>query len=277
MCAQLKGFCNPRSPEGKSSMIGAPPWYFAEDIMMVNFKVDPDILIKHIPDPLEPPSDPGLCQLWLTNAVSFSESDRDLPYLNPERTYYKECVISSGVSYKGVQGLLIDYIWVDNDFTLCRGWIQGFPKKLGRLNNSWERRHLQAINPAGLGEFGEGTKVSAWLESHGERLVDFRATMGKKATPEDLPDPCKMKYFNMLYFPSIEIGAKKPLVNQLCESDTKITFGDIWEANDVSLKFFESNIEELAVLQPKEITSAYLVNIGIQVNGARILQDMNLE
>ena len=277
MCAELKGFCNPRSPEGKASMIGAPPWYFAEDIMMVNFKVDPDVLLKHIPAPLEPPEVPGLCQLWMTNAVSFSDSERDLLSVNPERTYYKECVVSTACSYKGKQGFLIAYIWVDNDFTMCRGWIQGFPKKLGRLSNSWERRHLQAINPAGLGEFGDGTKVRAWLEAHGERLVDLRATMGRKVTPDELDEPCKMKYLNMLYFPTLEIGADKPLVNQLCESDTQITFGDCWEVKDVSLNFLESEIEELAVLQPKEIISAYLVNIGIQVNGARILHDNNLD
>ena len=25
------------------------------------------------------------------------------------------------------------YIWVDRDFALVRGWIQGFPKKLGSI------------------------------------------------------------------------------------------------------------------------------------------------
>lgn len=36
-------------------------------------------------------------------------------------------------SYQGEVGYLVPFIWVDNDFTLMRGFIQGFPKTLGRI------------------------------------------------------------------------------------------------------------------------------------------------
>jgi hypothetical protein len=56
-----------------------------------------------------------------------------------------------------------------------------------------------------------------------------------------------------------------------------VRFGDIWEARDASLTFAESEIEELHALRPREITSAYLVNIGITVRGARVLHQFDAE
>lgn len=272
MSTELKGFCHPLSPEGKTQMIGAPPWYFSEDIMMVNFLTDPDAIRRCLPDEFDLSSEPGLGQVWFSSAVSFSESEKDLVYTNPERAYYKECVISVGCSYKGKDALKITYIWVDNDFTLLRGWFQGFPKKLGRIHVGWEKRHQYALNK-GLGGFGTGTKLKAFLESHGDRLATGTMTLGGKITPEELPVACKTKFLQIQHFPNIEIGSTRPLVNQIADSFVDLQFGDIWEATEADLKFTGTEVDELDGLQPLEITSAYLVNIGIKVHGTKVLHD----
>jgi acetoacetate decarboxylase len=272
MSSKLKGFCHPLSPEGKAQMIGAPPWHFSEDIMMINFLTDPDQIRRCLPDELELGSTPGLGQVWFTSAVSFSDTEKDLIYTNPERVYYKECVISVGCRYKGVDALKITYIWVDNDFTLLRGWFQGFPKKLARIHVGWENRHLYALNK-GLGEFGTGTKIKAFMESHGDRLATGTMTLGRKITPEELPVACKMKFLQIQHFPNIEIGSTQPLVNQLADSFVKLRFGDIWEASAADLKFTGTDMDEINTLQPIEITGAYLVNIGITVQGTKVLHN----
>ena len=217
---------------------------------------------------------PGLGQVWLSSAIAFGKGEEDLISINPERVFYKECVISVGCRFKGREALMISYIWVDKDFTLIRGWIQGFPKRLGNIQLSFEKRHLYAMNAA-LGEFGDGTRVRGYIESHGERLVTGTATLGRKITPDELAAPCKRGFMQIQHFPDIELGSQRPLVNRLVDHSVDVRFGDIWEARDVSLTFGESEIEELHMLQPREITSAYLVNIGITVRGARVLHQFD--
>ena len=48
--------------------------------------------------------------------------------INPERVLYKECLIGVHCSYNEVEGQRVVYIWVENDFTMTRGWIMVFPK-----------------------------------------------------------------------------------------------------------------------------------------------------
>jgi len=124
-----------------------------------------------------------------------------------------------------------------------------------------------------LGEFGTGTKIKALMESHGDRLATGSMTLGKKITPEELPAACKTKFLQIQHFPNIAIGSTQPLVNQLADSFVDLRFGDIWESTDADLKFTGTELDEINVLQPKEVTGAYLVNIGITVKGTKVLHD----
>ena len=51
-------------------------------------------------------------------------------------------------AYEGEEVAYCPYIWVDRDFALARGWIQGFPKKLGSI---WMTRTFGLDTPADPG------------------------------------------------------------------------------------------------------------------------------
>jgi acetoacetate decarboxylase len=53
---------------------------------------------------------------------------------DPIQAQYKEFFIVVGAKYQGKPVSRCVYIWVDKDFAMYRGYIQGFPKKLGAIH-----------------------------------------------------------------------------------------------------------------------------------------------
>ena len=51
----------------------------------------------------------------------------------PVRSHYREFFIVANALLDGEEVTTCPFIWVDQDFALARGWIQGFPKKLGSI------------------------------------------------------------------------------------------------------------------------------------------------
>ena len=131
---ELKGFCYPLSPEGKCSLLGNPPWHYGTEYLNIAYRVDPDAVAKWLPEPVELGDHPDVAYVAFSKWWSVWDSDKDLAWKNPERTQYKEAAIWVGCSYKGEQAQMCLPIWVDNDFTMARGWAMGFPKKLGQVS-----------------------------------------------------------------------------------------------------------------------------------------------
>jgi len=276
MSPELKGFCHPLSPEGKSQLIGPPPWHFVKEQMIINYQTDPEQVRRHIPEPLEPSiTDPGGCTFRVQSVTSVWDSEKDMIFKNPERCNFLEVYIGVNCSYKGQEGTRVGYIWVDNDFTMLRGWFMGAAKKLGRIYTSFEKRHLYALN-AGLKEFGTDTKIRSILEAAGEKLIVADMTLGEKCKPEKMGK--SRKVFSLMHFPSIELGAKKPMVHSIMgDVSTEVSVGEVWECKNPALKFFESELEEHITLAPKSITSCFFMSMGLTIKGMEPIYDYNAE
>ena len=54
-------------------------------------------------------------------------------YLDPARYQYREMFVLIDAVWGGKPVNFCPFIFVDNDAALARGWIQGFPKKLGSV------------------------------------------------------------------------------------------------------------------------------------------------
>lgn len=262
MAGQLKGYCLPLSPEGKASVLDPPPWHYGGDVLAIIFEADKAEIGKLLTPPLEPGLSPGLAFAWFVEWTSVSEARPDLAYVNPERAQYKEFFVAVSCQYRGTPGFAVPYIWVDNDFTLLRGWFQGFPKKLGRV---WITK-LHPLNPA-LGGVKVGAKLSGICESHGERIATGRVKLARKASVEELPKP---KFYLVRHFPNVEDPAK-PSVYELVESTVRnVKFGEVW-GGTASLTFSESELEEIAKLKPVKILGGYYFSVGLTIEGGKVL------
>lgn len=258
----LKGYALPLSPKGRSSLLDPPPWHYGGDILAIMFSVDPDRARAFIPAPLEMGPRPGEGIVWFPDWVSVSDARPDLAYVNPERAVYRECLVMLNCRFKEVPGYFVPFIWVDNDFTLMRGFVQGFPKKLGRVHLT----KLHDLCPH-VGGKAVGARVKGILEAHGERIVEGSMVFTRKARAEELPP---VKFYLMRHFPRIDDPAV-PAVHEITAgriANAKI--GDVW-AGDGELQFFDSPFEEVADLGPLTVTGAFYFSMGMTITGGEVV------
>ncbi len=258
----LKGYTLPLSPKGQSSVLDPPPWHYGGDILAIRFSADPKLVESFIPPPLEMGPRPGEGYVWFPDWVSVSDTRPDIGYVNPERANYHECFITLSCNFKGVPGYFVPFIWVDNDFTLVRGFVQGFPKKLGQIYLT----RLHDLCPK-LGGKQPGAKVKGILAAHGERILEGSMVFTRKATRSDLP---VMKFYLMRHFPSIEYPTR-PAVHEITAGKfTNVASADIW-AGDGELQFFGSPFEEAADLGAVKATGALYFSMGMTITGGEVL------
>src|SRR4051795_6922960 len=160
----LRGFTIPRTPSGRASLVPAPPWSYVGDFLVVDYWADPDAVTSLLPPGLEPHPDPGRCAAIFVDWQSCSASGEEL--LDPARSQYHEFFIVVNALLDGEEITTCPFIWVDQDFALARGWIQGFPKKLGDI---WMTRTFGLDCAADPG-VRAGSRFGATCSARGQRL-----------------------------------------------------------------------------------------------------------
>src|SRR6202012_4024771 len=91
-------------------------------------------------------------------------------YLDPTRYQYREAFVLIDASWNQQPVTFCPFIFVDNDAALARGWIQGFPKRMGSI---FQTRSFAAPSPAAA-PVAAGSRFGASLSAHGGRLSDLR-------------------------------------------------------------------------------------------------------
>ena len=128
----VQGYSLPRSPEGRASLVPRPPWHYVGDFLVIEYWADPAAVAAVLPEGLEPnPADPGRAAALFIDWQSCTDGGSQL--LDPSRSQYKEFFLVVNALLDGEEVTTCPYIWVDRDFALVRGWVQGFPKKLGSV------------------------------------------------------------------------------------------------------------------------------------------------
>ncbi|QIQ01263.1 acetoacetate decarboxylase family protein [Streptomyces liangshanensis] len=129
----LQGYFPPLSPSGKSGLVSAPPWHYAGDALGIRFRADPDAAAATLPPGLavDPDSPGGATALFM----DWQFSSEDQTYLDPV-SQYREFLLLVDATWQGTPVSWCPYIYVDNDASLARGWVQGFPKKMGTIHQT---------------------------------------------------------------------------------------------------------------------------------------------
>ena len=258
----LKGYTLPLTPKGRSCLVEPPPWYYGGEVLQLVFRTDEQRAAELIPPPLEAGPNPGQGIVWFVEWVSVSEANPDLAFINPERAVYRECLVMLQCSFRGDPGYIVPYIWVDNDFTLMRGFVQGFPKKLARIYLT----KLSELNPK-VGGKRVGAKMKGICEAHGERITEGSLVFTRRAEPSEVPP---VKFYLMRHFPNME-DPSKPVVHEIVSSvvsDVKVA--DVWKG-DAELAFSKSEVEEVASLAPLEMLGGFYHSMGLTITGGRVL------
>src|SRR3954449_5034170 len=167
----LRGFTIPRTPSGRASLVPAPPWSYVGDFLVIDYWADPDKVVSLLPPGLEAHPDPGRCAAIFVDWQSCSADGEEL--LDPARSQYKEFFLVVNALLDGAEVTTCPFIWVDQDFALARGWVQGFPKKLGEV---WTTRTFALECRAAPG-IRAGSSFGGTCSARGRAISRARVTL----------------------------------------------------------------------------------------------------
>ncbi|BFM15735.1 acetoacetate decarboxylase family protein [Maricurvus nonylphenolicus] len=257
----LKGFYLPLTPTGNSTLVGTPPWHFSGEFNVIKYKANPEAVNAMLPPVLEPADDPSACSMFFAEYQSCSDDMHEMD--DPILAQYKESGIMIPAKYKGKPVSFCAFIWTTKDFSVARGYIQGYPKHLGEI----EMTRVYNLGKA-TPQLEEGGRFVSTLGSKGRRIVYSNLELTKPC--ENVPSPFGGPPANVRLFPKLDNDSQ-----EVCElvrvNNRDIARGDGWEAN-ATLKFSEDAGEDILALAPISVDKGYRFSMAFTVDGGTLLE-----
>jgi hypothetical protein len=261
----LHGFSLPRTPAGTSSLVAAPPWHFAGDLLAVEFEADPAAAASLLPDGLELES--ARCAVYFIDWQFATDTGED--YLDPCRSQYRETLFLVSARFQGEPVSFCPFIWVDQDISMVRGLAQGWPKQLG---STWiSRPHPLASKAAPA--LAPGGRFGASLSAKDRRLAEARVTLREPdAAP---PRPGFARAVIVRQFPDLASGRHQlPLVHDLVQLRSRdVQVSPVWKG-EAELTILDQPGQELALLRPVRVLAGYRFSTALTVDDLTRLRDL---
>lgn len=254
------GYTAPLSPDGRASLVPPPPWHYSGDFLIVEYRTNPDNVIALLPKELEPADDPGAVAAIFADWQSCSDDGHEL--LDPIQAQYKEFFLVVGCNYQGKPASRCVYIWVDKDFSMYRGWIQGFPKKLGSI-------HLTRTFAVGRAapKIGAGSRFGATCTAGSREIA--RAVVTLREVSKTGPTVNDPPMHNTRHFPAYD-GLAPDVFEMVRAGGFDREATEIWEG-DAELTLGSNTIEDLQAIAPREIIKGFRFSFGYTVQGGQVL------
>lgn len=252
----LNGFTPPYTTSARSSLVPPPPWHYAGQVMSLAFSVDRDAAQALLPTALGTATGQAAAHFCEWQATADGSE-----LLDPAYAQYKEFFSLIEIERHGERALYCPFIYVDQDIAMARGWMQGWPKKLGSV---WMTRSYDLDHEA-AGCVRPGSRFGASLAVKDRRLADADITLtGQPGDP-----------IGFLALPTIGLVARPTLVGGADRGEAQPVRATIsnrvqgpTHAATGTMRFFDSPRDELALLQPMAVLGASLSTFALSVTGA---------
>ncbi|MEV8544257.1 acetoacetate decarboxylase family protein [Streptomyces sp. NPDC051572] len=184
------------------------------------------------------------------------------------RSQYREFMVLVDAHWQDEPVSWCPYIYVDNDLALAlaRGWVQGFPKKLGSVHQTRVFAAPGSASPA----LAAGGRFGASLSAAGHTLAEATVALQQPAS-----DPAALfarPTVNLRHFPSLVADEyDKPAVHELvmAEFDDR-RLADVWTGTG-GITLFAARGEELAGLAPVRSGAGFRASMSYSVTDVRRL------
>ena len=239
---------------GPTSAIEKGPWHYGADYITVYFRGEPRSLQESVPPPFV--VDDGLCMGYVCEIISVAESSPDMVASRPDRTTYNEAAVGIRCKFKDRLGVYFPVMWVTTEWSLLRGLLNGYQK---RLADRISMTKLHPLNP-GLAPVSGGSRFGGFCVKGPGRTLSLEVTVERGGAPSDLPSFGST--FGVRRFPST--GETQGTVNEAVEvqkSNSKMS--DVWIGRG-SLR------TELGV-GPIDPVSGAVYRSGFTISGSRPL------
>jgi acetoacetate decarboxylase len=262
---ELTGLPFPRTPSGRASLLPPAPWHYSGDLLTVEYRTDPRNVRALLPPDVQMVSedeDPGAVAFIWADWQSCGDDQSEL--LDPVRSQYKEAFVVVRCRYEDNIYSRCLFIWVDKDFALVRGHLQGYPKKLGSIHQT---------RPITVGSAGPrleaGAKFGMTLAAADRRLASATLTLRSEVDTGGFVNAHPMLHHR--WSPRIELDGSDSLVEVVTMSGVNVELGPVY-AGEATLELFDSPSEELIALEPLEIIGGYFRSVGTTFAGGRTIQ-----
>lgn len=257
--ATPQSFTPPFTSSGRSALVQAPPWHYAGWLVNVAFEFDAERGAALVPAELGVATGKGC--VHFADWQSCGDDGREL--LDPVYAQYRETIVVLEIEPKpaGDTRFYCPLIYVDQDISLLRGWLQGWPKKIGQ---TWLTRSMPLIHPAAA-PIAAGSRLGASLSVKERRLVDASVTLSGEQTGR--LGFLSAATVGAIGWPDLTqpgIGA----VPRYLRADIIDRVEPGWTGGRATLQFHDHPVEELALLGPVQATDASAGWMGITVRGA---------
>lgn len=261
----LHGYTLPRTPGGTSSLVAAPPWHFVGDALAITFEADPAKVASLLPPPLD--LDSPRCAVYFIEWQFATEDGEE--FLDPSRSQYRETLFLVSARFEGLPVSFCPFIWVDQDISMMRGLLQGWPKQLG---STWISRSHALPSPASPVQ-GPGGRFGASLGVKDRRLAEARVTLREPC--ETLPAPGFARAVNVRYFPDLAAGwSGRPLLHDLVQLKSRdVCVSQVWKG-DAELALHPHPTLELSLLGPVRVGPGYRFSTALTVDELVVLKDL---
>ncbi|HYQ62595.1 enduracididine biosynthesis enzyme MppR [Actinophytocola sp.] len=254
------GFSLPLSPSGEAAMITPPPWHFSGEVVMVDYRVEPDAAARFLPPELDLGPDPGAAAAVFAQWQWCSDSGAELT--DPARCQFAEFLILLGCSYAGRSLARCPYAWVDGAVPLVRGWIQGMPKQFGAVHMTRDMR----VGRAGA---QHNRRVDGTLSVYGRRVAEASVRLTGEVVEPPLLHTVPLVHTRM--FPSW-VPDEETTAQLVTSVVTGVEFSEV-KAGDAELSIFAEPDSDLAGLAPVEIGSGYVFSYAETLCHGRLLTE----
>ncbi len=262
----LRGLPYPRTTSGRASLLPPTPWHYSGDLLTVEYRTNPSAIAALLPDGVSlanEEEDPGAVAFIWADWQSCGDDGSEL--LDPVRAQYKEAFLVVRCRYQDRLYSRCLFIWVDKDFALVRGQIQGYPKKLGSIHQT---------RPVARGRAGPrleaGGSFGMTLAAGDRRLAQATVTLlGESATNGFVNGHAMLHH---RWFPRVEMDDRDALSDVVTMAGVELDLGPSY-GGSATLELFDSPTEELLSLAPREILGGYFRSVGTTFNGGTTLED----
>jgi hypothetical protein len=253
-----RSFTAPFTSTGRSALVPAPPWHYAGWLLNVAFRFDAGAAVALVPPAAGKPVGAGCLHFADWQACTDGHE-----LLDPVLAQYRETIVVLEVERPdGSRCMYCPAIWVDQDISLVRGLLQGWPKKMG---STWLTRSLPLEHPAAA-PLRAGSRIGASLSVKDRRVFDVRATLtGVRGRP-----------LGFLAYPTVgavgwpDLRRPQQLPNiTLVKPEITQRVGDEWHQATASIQTTPHPEEDIGLLGEIVAEEACAGWLGITVSGAR--------
>ena len=263
----LRGFLFPRSASGRASLLPDTPWHYSGVMLTLEYRTDPARVAELLPEYLSlADEDPGAVAViwaeWQNCRDDYSE------ILDPARSQYKEAFVVVRCKFQGRVYSRCVYIWVDSDYAMVRGHLQGYPKKLASIYLS---------RPITVGCAGPrleiGGRFGASVAAYDHKL--YHATFEITGAADNAGFVNAHPMLHNRWMPTIEGDGRDSLDELVTMRAYQSEVGRCYRG-DFELRIFDSPVEELTRLAPLENIGGYWREVAMSWRSGTTLMRRNL-